>query len=941
MTSVPDIDLHTDYGSTPPGQMGGKLASDHANIESWANTKLLPTLAKVIRDDDTLKSGIVRTRNLHPEVIAAMGTGAGSSDPSVLLVETYGAVGDGVTDDTQAVIDCIEAAPVGSTVKFNGEKHYYLRSLGTITKALTIDGGGCRITCDLTPTDTTGAPLFSFAGSAGTALACNAATEGAKSITTTTPADAGNLAANDYALIESADVVNKWDGSGAVAVVKREVAQVSSVNSGTGVVALVAPLSHSMTAVTVKKLTMVAGPVVRNFSRISEVYAGAPYAGSIYEGSGAPNIVDFWMCERPVAERINVIGWNLEAFQFTYCYGPVASELHAQDSYNPATGGTGIMVRVGWCRHMSVRNCIGRNLRHMIDWYGSLDGKSEFNHCEADATSTSVNAAFITHGYISKRILSVGDSVTNGQGWYAGNATYAADYDITIRDFSYYGADGSASINPLVVTGGTSRVSIESPRINTASGGVRIATSCDKVSIRGGYINSSRAAGGSPIYAYDGGTSFWPSDITIEGVELIGPSDGYGVNCDAEGTVVIRGNRITAGVGVVCCDDAAPSSLCVDGNDITVPGGTIAAIRVSPNGVNTPTDIYSVCNNRMLGATTQPPMILNGTTFMRVVGNRAPDAANALWLLLVTNLQVADGKGEIHDNGACSSDIICSKGEHWLNGTISDTVILKWMVGGSVRHGIMQYGAGSDLRQYSYNDDGSYRDTVWEFDRTAGGLWVWSRPLKFAASTTALASTNFPIGTAPTAPALGDVWNDIARKALRANLGTLTQTLSGCAFTMTSAVTIADSVVETSLIGAGVGTMTIPSNFWAAGKTLRLTVSGKASTSGTPNWNWETKLGGTTILDPTVSAVAAAMTAHEWTAVITITCIQTGQFGELRATLHLIYCVGRYPNSVAITNNPTGFDTRSDLLLDFTFVWGTASPSNTITSMVSTLEVLN
>ncbi len=50
-------------------------------------------------------------------------------------------------------------------------------------------------------------------------------------ITTTTPAEAGNLAANDYALIESSDTVNKWDSSGTVAVVKREVVQVSSVNT--------------------------------------------------------------------------------------------------------------------------------------------------------------------------------------------------------------------------------------------------------------------------------------------------------------------------------------------------------------------------------------------------------------------------------------------------------------------------------------------------------------------------------------------------------------------------------------------------------------------------------------------------------------------------------------------------------------------------------------
>lgn len=79
MTSIPALDLHTDHDSTSPSAQervhAAVLDADNAAIETWVNT-LRSKLALVIRDDDTLVDGLVRLRNLHPEMALLLTTGA-------------------------------------------------------------------------------------------------------------------------------------------------------------------------------------------------------------------------------------------------------------------------------------------------------------------------------------------------------------------------------------------------------------------------------------------------------------------------------------------------------------------------------------------------------------------------------------------------------------------------------------------------------------------------------------------------------------------------------------------------------------------------------------------------------------------------------------------------------------------------------------------------
>jgi hypothetical protein len=81
MPSTPNINLSSDFSRNAPAATdrvnASQLDGDHVAIETWANEKLLPSLAKVIRDDDTLVDGVVRARNLHPEILLRIGTQSG------------------------------------------------------------------------------------------------------------------------------------------------------------------------------------------------------------------------------------------------------------------------------------------------------------------------------------------------------------------------------------------------------------------------------------------------------------------------------------------------------------------------------------------------------------------------------------------------------------------------------------------------------------------------------------------------------------------------------------------------------------------------------------------------------------------------------------------------------------------------------------------------
>lgn len=107
---------------------------------------------------------------------------------------------------------------------------------------------------------------------------------------------------------------------------------------------------------------------------------------------------------------------------------------------------------------------------------------------------------------------------------------------------------------------------------------------------------------------------------------------------------------------------------------------------------------------------------------------------------------------------------------------------------------------------------------------TAVALDIESGLLRTAASTTATAGLRVPAGTAPTSPVNGDVWETTAGLWLRMNGATVGPINSTILFSQTQTVTVTGTTAST-LLGTGVGSVTIPANYLTAGKKVRITAT--------------------------------------------------------------------------------------------------------------------
>lgn len=190
----------------------------------------------------------------------------------------------------------------------------------------------------------------------------------------------------------------------------------------------------------------------------------------------------------------------------------------------------------------------------------------------------------------------------------------------------------------------------------------------------------------------------------------------------------------------------------------------------------------------------------------------------------------------------------------------------------------------------------------------------------------------------------GDVWNDSTQKAQQVYMNGIEQTVSTNLLTGTASATVANTATETSIIGTGVGDKSLPANFWIAGKTVRLHLSGTFSDILTPTLRLRLKLGSTTIVDGTALALPLLAGTQEWRCECRLTCRTTGGSGTINGTIWFEYNSAAAVGSIDgfnIAPATTTFDTTASGALDLTIEWGTASASNTITATFGSVEVLN
>lgn len=165
---------------------------------------------------------------------------------------------------------------------------------------------------------------------------------------------------------------------------------------------------------------------------------------------------------------------------------------------------------------------------------------------------------------------------------------------------------------------------------------------------------------------------------------------------------------------------------------------------------------------------------------------------------------------------------------------------------------------------------------------------------------------------------------------------------------MTSdATAVANTTTETVLVP----NITIPANYMADGRLLRMRVFGKLSTTGTPTITFAVRWGGVagTLLATTEAITnGSGVTNANWDAEVYIQTRANGSSGSL-----LVWGLAHVHTAAAtvVTNvfGVSGFDApaavtvdlTADAALSFTGDWSAASASNTITAMGYVLEAIN
>lgn len=153
----------------------------------------------------------------------------------------------------------------------------------------------------------------------------------------------------------------------------------------------------------------------------------------------------------------------------------------------------------------------------------------------------------------------------------------------------------------------------------------------------------------------------------------------------------------------------------------------------------------------------------------------------------------------------------------------------------------------------------------------------------------------------------------------------------------TADATIANTITETTLFGTVVGTLTLPASFLIAGRTIRITMRGHVSTTGTPNLTIRSKFGSTELVT-TTAFNAGTLASIGWTWTCDITCRSTGATGTVVASGTFAWNNGSQRNAVKTTT--TTVDTTATQAVNVTAEWGTAAAANTITAQLAQVEVL-
>ncbi len=214
--------------------------------------------------------------------------------------------------------------------------------------------------------------------------------------------------------------------------------------------------------------------------------------------------------------------------------------------------------------------------------------------------------------------------------------------------------------------------------------------------------------------------------------------------------------------------------------------------------------------------------------------------------------------------------------------------------------------------------------------------------LHIKASTTSTASLRLDAGTAPTSPNEGDLWADSTQKGIVMFANGIKQVSSGTIFTQTANTSVSATTTETTLLGSGVGTLTLPANFWVPSKTIKIKVTcSDIDTDATPGtWTIRGKYGSTTIVSHAGTPTASQTNGTGDTEII-LTCRTAGASGTIAGYIKTTYGYTGVSTFMGTTTSTTTVNTTASGAIGVTMQFGNSNAGNNITSLISIVEVIN
>lgn len=188
-------------------------------------------------------------------------------------------------------------------------------------------------------------------------------------------------------------------------------------------------------------------------------------------------------------------------------------------------------------------------------------------------------------------------------------------------------------------------------------------------------------------------------------------------------------------------------------------------------------------------------------------------------------------------------------------------------------------------------------------------------------------------GYKPTIAPLSAIVNAVAPLVPPKGSGLFAQTVAG--------PSISNTIVESSILGTGVGTLSVPANVFQVGDSFRAKLTGHISAANNNTIDIKIKTGSIVLADTGIITLPS-ITYLNWTIEVDFTIRAIGPAGTASIISSGIFTYMKnasnaFEGDTFSVVNATTFDTTVPSTLDITVTWGTASPSNIINSDLFTL----